>query len=220
MRSKAKPRRVTQPKDRRNREPELLEAALHLFARQGYAATGLQDIADAVGVLKGSLYHYITTKEDLLYEIFERAHVAAVELMAETDALDMDPVERLRTYLEHSVLNRISNLELTTLYFRDWRQLTGDNLKTLIVRRRQYDAYLRRLIAEAREAAGVADAVDARYASSFIWGGTSWVADWYHPEGRDAPEEVARGYTDLAMAAILGHASAPADARPGRRVQA
>ncbi|WP_235490550.1 helix-turn-helix domain-containing protein, partial [Frankia sp. AvcI1] len=84
-----------QPTDRRNREAEILQAALEIFARKGYAAASIQDVADAVGVLKGSLYHYIDSKEDLLFQIFDNAHVDAERLMTELDALEVDAVERL-----------------------------------------------------------------------------------------------------------------------------
>lgn len=204
-----------QPTDRRNREADILEAALRIFASKGYAAASIQDVADAVGVLKGSLYHYIDSKEDLLFQIFDNAHLDAETLMAELDALDVDPVERLRCYLERSVSNTLHNLELQTLYFRDWRYLTGERRKKLVERRRQYDHYLRGLITRAYEFTGVESAVNHRYVSSFVIGGTNWVADWYRPDGDDSPEEVARSYAQLAMATVLGIAQ-PAAARTPR----
>jgi AcrR family transcriptional regulator len=194
----------TSMRDRRNRSDELIQAALELFAKKGYAATSLQDMADVVGVLKGSLYHYIDSKEDLLYQIFENAHVDAEHLMAQVDALEVDPVERLRYYLERSVRNTLENLELQVLYFRDWRHLTGERRARLDERRRQYARYLRKLITEAYEFRGVRAEVNPRYVASFVIGGTNWVADWYHPDGEDSADEVARSYAELALAAVLG----------------
>ncbi|MCM3921153.1 TetR/AcrR family transcriptional regulator [Frankia sp. AiPs1] len=200
-----------QPTDRRNREAEILQAALEIFARKGYAAASIQDVADAVGVLKGSLYHYIDSKEDLLFQIFDNAHVDAERLMTELDALEVDAVERLRSYLERSVSNTLQNLELQTLYFRDWRNLTGERRKKLVERRRQYDHYLRGLITKAYESLGIESTVNQRYVSSFVIGGTNWVADWYRSDGDDSPDEVARSYAQLAMATVLGIAQ-PAEA--------
>src|SRR5579864_6419477 len=57
----------------RQRGEEVYAAALRLFRQKGYHATSMQDIAAAVGLYKGSLYHYIGSKEDLLVEVFERA---------------------------------------------------------------------------------------------------------------------------------------------------
>src|SRR5207248_7652797 len=57
----------------RERSEEVYSAALRLFTEKGYHATSMQDIAAAVGLYKGSLYHYIGAKEDLLVQVFERA---------------------------------------------------------------------------------------------------------------------------------------------------
>ena len=61
------------PVDRRNREHEVVEAAVKVFYEKGYAASTIQDVADVVGVLKGSLYHYISSKEDLLFRILQQS---------------------------------------------------------------------------------------------------------------------------------------------------
>jgi DNA-binding transcriptional regulator YbjK len=64
------------PTARRNRSDEILQAAIEIFHQKGYAAASIQDVADTVGVLKGSLYHYIDSKEDLLARIFEGSGLA------------------------------------------------------------------------------------------------------------------------------------------------
>ena len=62
---------ATDGRQRRNRSQDVLEAAVRVFHKKGYASSSIQDIADEVGVLKGSLYHYIDSKEDLLISIFD-----------------------------------------------------------------------------------------------------------------------------------------------------
>jgi AcrR family transcriptional regulator len=199
---------------RRNREPEIRQAALAIFAEKGYGAASVQEVADRVGVLKGSLYHYIDSKEDLLFQIFEAAHKDSETMMQELDALDLDPVERLRTYLERGVSNTLENLELQALYFRDWRYLTGERRAQLVERRRQYDRYLRNLIDAAYKHKGLSGTVNPRFVASFVIGGTNWVADWYTPDGQHSAAEVARSYADLALAAVLGVAE-PAKTKRG-----
>jgi AcrR family transcriptional regulator len=189
---------------RPDRMSELLDAALVVFAEKGYSAASVQNIADSLNLLKGSLYHYIDSKEDLLYQLFDRAHLEAERLMTAVDELDADPVEKLRYYIEGSVIRSLRDIELTSLYFRDWRHLTGERREKLAERRRGYDLYLRRLIREAYESRGVEAAVDLRYISSFVIAGTNWAADWFRADGPDSVEVVARGYTELAMASVLG----------------
>jgi AcrR family transcriptional regulator len=207
MKTNGKAPSSNQSKQRRNRYDEIIQAALEIFAQKGYAATSVQDVADAVGVLKGSLYHYIDSKEDLLFHIFDDAHVEAEKLMAEVDNLDADPIEKLRFYLETSVRRTLENLPLQNLYFRDWRYLTGDRRDKLVERRRQYDRYLRSLIVRALEAAGLESSMNIRFVSSFVIGGTNWVADWYRADGPDSADEVAHSYAHLAMSAIMGAAT-------------
>src|SRR3978361_1430139 len=105
-------------RQRRNRSPDVLEAAIRVFHKKGYASASIQDVAEEVGVLKGSLYHYIDSKEDLLARIFEdpAGHLGATlagapgagisepppghfeAMLAEAAALDAPPVERLRSF--------------------------------------------------------------------------------------------------------------------------
>lgn len=195
---------TTAPRERRNRDQEMISAALQLFAQKGYPATSVQELADAIGVLKGSIYHYIGSKEDLLFRIFNDAHVENERLMDELTELDVEPLERLREYLERSMRITLNNVERTTLYFRDWRHLTGERREILVRHRAQYDRFLRNLIKDVYNARGASEHVDLKHVSSFIIGATNWVADWFRPDRGESIEKIAADYTVLALAAILG----------------
>src|SRR4051794_21445297 len=101
---------------RRNRSDEILPAAIKVFSEKGYAAASLQDLASAVGLLKGSLYHYIDSKEAVLFEIFQASHAQAVEIMIATDALNLEPAERFKSYIRRLTLWYLSNRERASLY--------------------------------------------------------------------------------------------------------
>src|SRR5215212_6469149 len=75
----------------RHRSEQVYAAALRLFREKGYHATSMQDIAAAVGLYKGSLYHYIGAKEDLLARVFERAMAA---LLADVEHIAADTTSR------------------------------------------------------------------------------------------------------------------------------
>jgi len=196
------------PRTRRNRGDELYQAALTIFAEKGYDATSMQDVADAVGVLKGSLYHYVNSKEDLLFHLFSQAHERSERLMDEVAESDRNPVEKLRYYLQRLIFSSLDDADFTRLYWRDWRSLTGERLNRLVEQRRQYDLYLRRLIADAYVSLGLKPSTNLRYISSFATGGANWVADWYRKDGADSAEKIAEAYTELAMGAILAGAQA------------
>ena len=189
---------------RRNREAQLIEAATEVFSRRGYAAASIQEVADVVGMLKGSLYHYIGSKEELLYAIFAEAHEEAETLMAATAAMEAPATDKLRYYTRNLVLNSLGNIERTSLYFRDWRNLTGDRLEALMHHRKQYDSFARSLVVQVYKEAGVEPTVKPKYVSLFVLGGINWLADWYRPGGSDSASSVADGYADLVIGTLSG----------------
>src|SRR5215217_3230815 len=94
--SETRSRRSRAPRRRQN---EILEAAAQVFHEKGYESTSIQDIADAVGILKGSLYYYITSKEDLLYEILQDVHQAGIKNLELIDAVDGTALEKIRAFV-------------------------------------------------------------------------------------------------------------------------
>jgi AcrR family transcriptional regulator len=200
------------PKDkrqRRNRDPEILAAATIVFAQKGYAAASMQDVADAVGVLKGSLYHYIGSKEDLLFRIFDESHQEAARRIEEVSAMDADPLTKLYVYFKRLVHTTLVNRERTVLYFRDWRQLTGPRLETVVRQREEYESFVRGLIVETYKADGTPVHITPKYVSFFLIGGLNWVADWYRQDGPDSADLVAESYARMAIATVTGAQEAP-----------
>src|SRR2546423_12864337 len=104
-----------------NRQAEVTEAAIEIFWQKGYRAASIQDVADKVGVLKGSLYYYIESKEDLLWRIIEDVHAQSSEILEESLALDVDPIERIRLFIERHVEWYLNNVKEVTVFFREWR---------------------------------------------------------------------------------------------------
>jgi AcrR family transcriptional regulator len=190
------------PKSRRNRDAEVIAAGIDVFWRKGYAAASIQDLADVVGVLKGSLYHYIESKEDLLFHIFDVAHQEAALLMEDVRAIEAEPLARLKIYLERHVEQFLANPERTSLYFRDWRHLTGEHLATVERQRRDYERFVRDLIVEAQSNGDLDGALNPRYASLFVIGAINYVADWYRRDGRDSAEVIAKSHAALAIGAL------------------
>ena len=90
VQTRAKPVGARRSRPPRRRRQEILEAAAGVFHAKGYKATSIQDIADAVGILKGSLYYYITSKEDLLFEILEDVHQQGLRNLERIEATPRD----------------------------------------------------------------------------------------------------------------------------------
>jgi TetR/AcrR family transcriptional regulator, cholesterol catabolism regulator len=191
------------PTLRRNRAAEILPAAVRVFSEKGYSAASLQDLADAVGILKGSLYHYIDSKESILFQIFQESHEAAVQLMVQTDKLNLDPEERLREYTKVLTLWYLSNRDRASLYFTEWRYLTGEYYEIVREQRKQFIGYVRQIIAEAVSRNLTAHEVDVRLSSLFIMSAVNSVPIWYDASGPVMPEQIAEATAQLACAAVF-----------------
>jgi hypothetical protein len=111
------------------REREILDAAIELFHARGYAQTSIEDVAGAVGILKGSLYYYIDSKEDLLLRILEDVH-EGVEAIIESVAArsDLPPLGRLELYLREQVAFNARRINEIAVYHHEFSRLTGAHL--------------------------------------------------------------------------------------------
>lgn len=192
---------------RRDRWREVVEGAMRVFSRKGYRNASVQDVADEVGLLKGSLYYYINTKEDLLFSVFELAHAGGVEIVEEVQALDAPPLTKLHAYLERFVRYYLLNPEQARLYFREAKSLNEAHYEEVLTQRRMYDDFVTGLIREAQARGDVSGEWQPKYCAYFILGAINGLTDWYDPEGSDPPETIARIYADQSLAMLTGDPS-------------
>lgn len=197
---------------RRNRDEEILAAAIQVFSKKGYAAASLQDVADAVGLLKGSLYHYISSKESLLYRIFQESHEQAFVLMNRIAELGQSPNVRLREFVRQMTLFYAQNRERASLYFGEWRHLTGADRETVMGQRREFELYVRDILVDASEHGLTRDGLDLKLATRYLLTAVNGVVIWYRPEGALSAPQIAEQIADMACASVLR----PTPAKPQR----
>jgi TetR/AcrR family transcriptional regulator, cholesterol catabolism regulator len=193
-------------RQRRNRSQDVLEAAIRVFHKKGYASASIQDVAAEVGVLKGSLYHYIDSKEDLLARIFEDSAGHFTEMLDEASGLDERPVERLRSFARSCSLWYLRNIERVAIYATEWQYLTGKRRKDVMKIRETYERRLAGLIGEVVEAGEAVPDLDVNFATYFIFGALNGLPDWYRRRGLDPAERIADAYADLIVNTVIGGA--------------
>ena len=189
---------------RRNRSQDVVEAAIRVFDKKGYASASIQDIADEVGVLKGSLYHYIDSKEDLLARIFEENAGHFEDMLDEASALEATPAERLFAFARTFTLWYLQNIERASIYVDEWQHLTGKRLKEVKRIRAAYEARVAGLIGEVKEAGEGAPDLDVKYATYFIFGALNGLPTWYRRRGADSAEQIADTYARLIVTTVVG----------------
>jgi len=196
--------RAARSTNRRNRDAEILEAATSVFSQKGYAAASLQDIADRVGILKGSLYHYIESKESLLFRILEDSHQAAQKLMDEVDALDLPVEQKFVTYIERLSEWYLDHYDRTSVYLNEWRFLEGEYGRTVRAQRRKFNAYLGAMIQQAIADGVARPGLDAEVATNFILSAISSIPSWYRSGPPADHAAVARQLASISHSTVFG----------------
>ncbi|HEV2009733.1 MAG TPA: TetR/AcrR family transcriptional regulator [Candidatus Limnocylindria bacterium] len=180
------------------REKAIRAAALRIFRQKGYHAASMQDIADAVGLYKGSLYYYVSSKEELLVQLFEgRAEQVLREIDAAASGSGIAR-ERLRAMVRAYVIGVLRNLDSVHVYLREEQALPPPALRQ--VHRQQHDMrdHFERVIVEGmREGDFVRS--DPKLAALALLGMCTWVHRWYRPRGRLGEAAIA---DDLAERAV------------------
>ncbi|MCK9250398.1 MAG: TetR/AcrR family transcriptional regulator [Solirubrobacteraceae bacterium] len=187
----------------RRRDAEVLAAATKVFHEKTYADSSVQDVADELGILKGSLYHYIRTKEDLLSWLLDDVHDDVEEILQEVLATeDLAPLDRLEAFVRRQIEFNVRNLPRITVYYHDADQLGEERAAELRQRRRAHERALVQLVRAAQEQGGVAEELDARTLTQCVYGTMTWVYRWYRPGGRTSAEQVIDVCTRFALAGI------------------
>src|SRR5436305_1493457 len=132
------------------RRAELTRAAARLFAEKGYHGTSIGDLAEALGMQKGSLYSHIDSKADLLWEV---AREGAEAFHTGLDGIPEDgPVlERIQLALRAHLRVVAEQLDIATVFVREWRYLDDERRERFLAERRRYEERIRALYREGRE---------------------------------------------------------------------
>src|SRR5438067_1344507 len=131
------------------RKSELTRQAARLFAEKGYHGTSIGDLAEALGLQKGSLYAHIESKADLLWEVAregaEAFHAALDGIPEEGPVLD-----RIEAALRAHLRVVAEQLDIATVFVREWRFLEGERRERFVAERRRYEERIRALFREGR----------------------------------------------------------------------
>lgn len=179
-----------------NKQAEIVVAAIGLFQQKGFHATSMQDIADAVGLQKGSLYHYITSKEDLLVVIIHDAIAQYNARLAEIKALDLSARERLERAVKAHVQGIAENLGMLTIFLRESYALNPEQQMMIAEASDRYNQMFEDLLTEGIRTGEVRN-LDPKLVTRTVLGACNWFYRWYNPEGPISIGEMSRFFVDL-----------------------
>jgi TetR/AcrR family transcriptional regulator, cholesterol catabolism regulator len=186
------------------RRNELTRQAARLFAEKGYHGTSIGEIAEALGVQKGSLYAHIESKQDLLYETMaEGARAFHAGLDAIPD--ELRPVEKIRLALRSHLRVVADQLDVATVFVQEWRYLVGERREEILAERRRYEERFRALFREGRELGELRSDLDDATAALLALSAANWAYTWLRP-GRDTNELADRFY-EILIDGVRGYAT-------------
>jgi AcrR family transcriptional regulator len=186
------------------RRAELTRAAARLFAQKGYHGTSVGDLAEALGMQKGSLYTHIDSKADLLWDV---AREGAEAFHAALDSIPEDgPIlERISAALRAHLRVVAEQLDIATVFVREWRYLEGERREQFLAERRRYEERVRALFREGRELGQLRAALDDGTAALLTLSAANWAYTWLRP-GSDT-DELSDRFTALLLDGMRGYAS-------------
>ncbi|MGC9418212.1 MAG: TetR/AcrR family transcriptional regulator [Rhodovulum sp.] len=175
--------------------PRLRAAALRLFARYGYAAVSMRQIAAEVGVQAGALYNYIPDKQGLLADLM-RSHLEDLLAAWEREPKGAGPLDALEAFTRFHIRFHLERPDAVFIAYMELRNLDPENFAEIEALRKRYETALEDILRAGR-AAGLFDLPDAKLATLAVIAMLTGVTTWYRPGGRLSAERVAALYWDL-----------------------
>ena len=180
---------------------EILRTAARLFQQQGYDATSMNDVAAALKLSKGGLYHHFQSKDEILFEIMSHAMEITETRVIAPARRASDPEERLRTLirLHIQVILSLRDREITVMLHEN-HPLPPPLRKRINARKKDYIHFVENVIADVQRTRQTQGAVSPRAAAFALAGMINWIYQWYKPEGPLAGEDLIRQYTEIFFA--------------------
>ncbi len=197
-------------------EDEIVRAAAVCFGRVGYHATTLETIAARVGVSKVTLYRYVSSKEELLWRVFERTIEAFHGGLEAIVRQGLPPDETLRRIVRHQVRMLTTHLPFLAVFFSEESGLPAQLAQRVARTKREYDRTIEGVVRRGIRQGIVRD-VNPILLVFAILGACNWLSKWYRPDGRLAPDRIADVFVTLLEEGYLKEPRAGGAAAPTLR---
>ncbi len=182
--------------------PRIRDAALKLFARHGYAAVSMRQIASEVGIQAGAIYLYFEDKQALLFELMN-THMD--DLHAAWAAVEKPdgPMNLLRTFTRFHIFYHIDRPDDVFIAYMELRSLEPENYAVILEKRRAYEQILEGILTKGVEAEAI-ELRDVRVTTKAVIGMLTGVTTWFREDGRLGRNRLERHYWRLLRRMLLG----------------
>lgn len=198
-RKPGRPRLQAPSADHLARLNEILARASEVFDAKGYEAGTLDDVAQAMGMRKAGLYHYVRSKSHLLFLLFDRAWRLGFQRMEGVPEIE-DPAERLASLIRRHVCLVAEQKSLFTVFFGHRPRFDDAEEQRFLENERRYVGLFARAVRDASRA-GIIPEMDPRRGAMALMGMTSWVYKWFDPATMK-PDEIGDDFVRLVLGGL------------------
>jgi AcrR family transcriptional regulator len=177
-------------------------AAVELFAQNGFANTSVQQVVDRAGVTKGAMYHYFSSKDDLLFGIYERLLTLQSEHLGEIARRDATIHDTLRAACVDVIETSIEFLDEGIVFFRSLHMLSPERRQEVTRRRRSYHDEFAGLIAAGQRAGLYRDDIPLAVLVAHFFSDVHYLPQWYSPSGAESGTLIAEQLTELFLRSL------------------
>lgn len=170
---------------------KLLRVSAALFMKKGYTATSIRDIAAALDLESASLYYYMKTKEELLYEISKDSLENLISATEGIPQLSVGPGAKLEQLIKTHVSTLLRDQDEHAVMLTEWKALSAKNRKRILALRDRYQDLVEAILSEGQQAGVLRADISAQLLRVALLSMLNWIMFWYKPEGVLTPEAVA-----------------------------
>src|SRR5512142_2697569 len=181
---------------------DILEAAAQVFRKKGFHGASMADIADSVKLQKASLYHHVSSKQEILLELLERALATLTDEIAAVSSQPLAPDEKLRRMIRAYLQALAEYPDLSAVLLFEHRSLDKKNHARHVPHRDRFEALWRDVVNEGKRAK-VFDCPDVGITVRALMGTMNWTLTWYRPDGPLSITRIADEYADLFLSGLM-----------------
>jgi AcrR family transcriptional regulator len=180
----------------------VLDAAVDLFARQGYDGTSVAQVITQAGVAKGGFYHHFVSKEALLYEVYGDLIGRQLAALDEILARDLPPTDALRALIGDLVESTAASAQRALVFWRELHKLGNERTEEYRRARRRYHDAVQDLVRTGQRSGEFAAVASPEVITFTIFGVINELPLWYRPTGRKRPAQIGTELADFVLAAL------------------
>ena len=170
--------------------------AAQLFSERGYHGTSMQHLGEALGLLRGSLYAHIGSKEELLFAVVDGGAERFLARGRTAVTLDAPARERLTALLVGHVETVNEHIEAATVFLNEWRYLSDDHRDLIQAKRDEYEDLVRSVLEKGVASGEFRTDLDLALSTRLVLSAANWTYTWYRPGGEMSPGDVGRSFAD------------------------